>query len=301
MAKQEGISFMQFKQKFDSEEACRDHLFKMRWPHGFCCPKCGSLTHYRIPTRNLMECADCHYQASVTVGTIMEKTHLSLEKWFWGIFFVGIDKRGCSATLLAKELGITYKSAWFMLHRIRKAMKDRDSQYLLDGLVEMDDAYFGAKKEGSKRGRGTDKAKVIVGLSINDQGHPQYLKIEVVHDLKKQTLADFAHAHIASGSTISSDAYRSYHNLQKEGYQLEAKVFNPKEDSEHLKWLHTIISNAKAFVEGTFHGLDIKHLQSYLDEFCYRFNRRFHLNELFNRILISCISSHRFLFTELTT
>ena len=292
---------MQFRQKFDSEEACRDHLFRMRWPHGFCCPKCGSLTHYEIPTRNLMECADCHYQASITVGTIMEKTHLSLEKWFWGIYFFGSDKRGCSATLLAKELGISYKSAWFMLHRIRKAMKDRDSQYLLDGLVEMDDAYFGAKKEGSKRGRGTDKAKVIVGLSINDQGHPQYLKMEVVHDLKRQTLADFANDHIASGSTISSDAYRSYLNLQNEGYQLEAKVFNPKADSEHLKWLHTIISNAKAFIEGTFHGLDKKYLQSYLDEFCYRFNRRFFLSELFNRILVSCISSPKISFTELTT
>lgn len=292
---------MQFRQKFDSEEACRDHLFRMRWPHGFCCPKCGSLAHYEIPTRNLMECADCHYQASVTVGTIMEKTHLSLEKWFWGIYFFGSDKRGCSATLLAKELGISYKSAWFMLHRIRKAMKDQDSQYLLDGLVEMDDAYFGAKKEGSKRGRGTDKAKVIVGLSINDQGHPQYLKMEVVHNLKRQTLADFANDHIASGSTISSDAYRSYLNLQKEGYQLEAKVFNPKADSEHLKWLHTIISNAKAFIEGTFHGLDKKYLQSYLDEFCYRFNRRFFLSELFNRILVSCISSPKISFAELTT
>lgn len=301
MAKQEAISFMQFKKKFDSEATCRDHLYKMRWPNGFCCPKCGSLTHYAISTRNLLECADCHYQASVTVGTVMEKTHLTLEKWFWGIYFVGIDKRGCSATLLAKELEISYKSTWFMLHRIRNAMKDRDSQYVLDGLVELDDAYFGSTKEGSKRGRGTSKAKVIVGLSINDEGHPQYLKMEVVNNLKKQTIAEFAHVHIASGSTISSDAYRSYLILQKEDYQLEAKVFNPKEDSEHLKWLHTIISNAKAFVEGTFHGLGKKHLQSYLDEFCYRFNRRFFLSELFNRILISCISSHRIMFAELTT
>ena len=95
--------------------------------------------------------------------------------------------------------------------------------------------------------------------------------------------------------------HRSCLILQKEGYQLEAKVFNPKEDSEHLKWLHTIISNAKVNVEGTFHGLGKKYLQSYLNEFCYRFNRRFFLSELFIRIFISCISSHRIMFAESMT
>lgn len=137
-----------------------------------------------------------------------------------------------------------------MLHRIRKAMTDRDSKYLLAGTVELDDAYFGAPGEECKRRRGTSKAKVIVGLSINDEGHPQFLKMEVINDLKKETMAEFAHSNIESGSTISSDAYRSYRELQKEGYKLEFKVFNPKEDPEHLKWLHTILSNAKAFVAG---------------------------------------------------
>ncbi|MBT9169466.1 MAG: hypothetical protein DDT19_02826 [Syntrophomonadaceae bacterium] len=125
--------------------------------------------------------------------------------------------------------------------------------------------------------------------------------MEVVNDLKKQTIAEFAHANIGTSSTISSDAYRSYRNLQKEGYQLEYKVFNLKEDSEHLKWLHTIVSNAKAFVAGTFHGLDEKHLQRYLDEFCYRFNRRFFAGELFNRIVSCCLSSQKINYTELTT
>jgi len=300
MAKQETISFLQFREKFNSEEACREHLFKMRWPDGFKCPRCNCESYYVISTRNLYECTNCNYQASVIVGTIMEKTHIKLEKWFWAIYFVGRDKRGYSATLLSREIGISYKAAWFMLHRIRKAMRDRDSQYQLAGLVELDDAYFGAPEEGGKRGRGTSKAKVMVGLSLNDAGHPQFIKMEVVDDLKKQTIAEFAHTNIESGSTISGDAYRSYQNLQKEGFKLEAKVFNPKEDSEHLKWLHTIVSNAKAFVAGTFHGLDEKHLQRYLDEFCYRFNRRSFVSELFNRIVVSCITSKRIKFTELT-
>ncbi len=119
--------------------------------------------------------------------------------------------------------------------------------------------------EGSKRGSGTSKAKVMVGLSINDKGHLLFLKMEVVNDLKKQTIAEFAHSNIESGSTISSDPYRSYRNLQKEGYKLDFKVFNPKEDPEHLKWLYSIIYNAKYFIAGTLHGLDEKHLQRYLD------------------------------------
>jgi len=230
----------------------------------------------------------------------MEKTHIQLEKWFWAIYLVGRDKRGCSATLLSRELELSYKAAWFLLHRIRKAMKDRDSNYLLAGVVELDDTYFGAPDEGAKRGRGTSKAKVMVGLSLDDKGHPQFLKMRVVNDLKKETIAEFAHLNVAGGSTISSDAFRSYQNLPEQGYRLHAKVFLPKEDEKHLKWLHTIVSNAKAFIAGTFHGLDQKHLQRYLDEFCYRFNRRFFLDELFNRIIYSCITSQKLRYTELT-
>jgi hypothetical protein len=137
--------------------------------------------------------------------------------------------------MLAKELEISYKAAWFMFQRIRKAMKDQDSQYLVARMVELDDAYFGSPDEGGKRGRGTSKAKVMLGLSLNDEGHPQFLKMQVVNNLKKETIAEFAHSNLQIGSTISSDAYRSYQNLQEKGYKLEAKVFKQKEDREHLK------------------------------------------------------------------
>ena len=301
MAKQKSLTFMEFKKKFNGEEACRTHLFEMRWPDGFRCPKCKNQSYYFITTRNLFECTSCHYQASVTVGTVMEKTHIKLEKWFWAIYFVGNDKRGCSAVMLSKELEISYKASWFMLHRIRKAMKDRDSDYMLAGVVELDDAYFGAPRTGGKRGRGTTKAKVVVGLSLNAKGQPGHLKMQMVDNLKKETLAEFAHSVIKSGSTISSDAYSSYKNLKNEGFILEAKVYSPMDSEEHLKWLHTILSNAKAVIAGTFHGLGGKHLQRYLDEFCYRFNRRIFDKEMFNRILMGCTKSQKMTYTELTS
>ena len=301
MAKQAALSFMKFKSTFNTETACREHLFKMRWPNGFRCPKCGHEKYYLISTRNHYECTACHYQASVIVGTVMERTHIKLEKWFWAIYLIGRDKRGCSAVMLSNELEISYKAAWYMLHRIRKAMKDRDSEYLLAGVVELDDAYFGSPDTGGKRGRGTSKAKVMVGLSLSQEGHPEYLKMQVVSNLKKETIAEFTHTNVKEGSTISSDAYRSYRNLSEEGFKLEAKVFNPKNDENHLKWLHTIVSNAKAFIAGTYHGLDQKHMQRYLDEFCYRFNRRFFVSELFNRIVFCCLTSQRIDYTDLTT
>lgn len=299
MAQQQEMTFMEFKNKFNTEDACRDHLFKMRFPDGFICPKCGHQHFYQIKTRHLYECIQCHYQASVIVGTIMERSHIKLEKWFWGIYKVGIDKRGCSAVQLALELHLTYKSAWFMLHRIHEGMKRRDSEYMLSGIVEMDDAYFGTPSVGGKRGRGTDKTKVVVGLSLDNKGLPKYVKMKVVDDLRGTTLAEFVNQNITEGSAISSDAYRSYNALPGSGVTLNNKKFNLKEDSEHLKWLHIVISNAKAFIAGTFHGLDSKHLQRFLDEFSFRFNRRMFRHQMFNRILFSCIITPRITYAEL--
>lgn len=302
VAKQESINLLQFQKRFTTEEACQEHLFKLKWPEGYRCPKCGHTHAYETKTRRLTlyECAKCRYQATVTVNTVMEKTKTDLRIWFWAIYLVSHDKRGVSANMLSKELGISCKTAWLMLHKIRHAMGKRDSQYLLAGIVEYDDTFFGAPTKGGKRGRGTEKTKVLVGLSLNQQGHPLYLKMETVKDLKGTTLNDFAHRSIEQGSTVSTDLYSSYKSLVKEGYQHEPKEFNLIENPDHLHWLHTIVSNAKAFIEGTFHGLDDKHLQAYLDEFCYRFNRRGFKGELFNRLLNCCVTCSSITFSELT-
>jgi len=123
--------------------------------------------------------------------------------------------------------------------------------------------------------------------------------MEVIPDVKSATLIDFANRHIQSWSTISTDKYRSYMALVAQGYQHEAKEFNVKANPDHLKWLHTIVSNAKAFIGGTYHGLDLKHLQAYLNEFCYRFNRRKFKGEFFNRLVKCCISNYTITYPEL--
>ena len=192
MAQQEGMTILEFQKRFSREEECRDHLFTIRWPSGFVCPQCGGQTYYKIQKRNVYECRACGHQVYLTAGTIMHKTHLPLVKWFWAIYMCALDKRGVSAARLQQELEISYPTAWLMLHKIRKAMAERDANYQLAGIVELDDSYFGAPKEGGKRGRGTKKVKVLVGVSLDKQGRPLHVKMGVVDRVKSDVLVNMA-------------------------------------------------------------------------------------------------------------
>ncbi len=298
MAKQEILTFWEFQERFSTEDKCREYLFKLRWKNGFTCPKCGCTEYYNISTRNKYQCKRCRYQASVTAGTVMDRSHLSLKVWLWTIYMVACDKRGYSATQLSNEFNLPYNTAWFVLHRIRHAMAQRDNNYMLVGFVEMDDTYFGKTKKNGKRGRGTSKTKVIVALSKDDDGKPKFAKMQVIPNLKGKTIAGFVKDSITEGSVVQSDAYHSYRKPLAEKYLHEYEVFDS--DSDMLRWLHIIIGNAKAFVIGTYHGLDEKHLQRYLDEFCYRFNRRHFRGEIFSRLLCAVASSLPLRFAELT-
>lgn len=190
---------------------------------------------------------------------------------------------------LCKQLKVTYKTAWYLLHRIREAMGNRDERYLLAGIVEFDDSYFGGPRGGGKRGRGTKKAKVLVALSKNRDGKPQHLKMRVVPNLRGITIAWFAADSIAEKTIIQSDAAPNYRQALAEKWLHEYELADA--NSQSLVWLHTIVSNVKAFIQGTAHGLDGKHLQRYLNEACYRFNRRFHERGLFDRLLVAVAQS----------
>lgn len=299
MAQQQELNWLEFQQMFSSEQACRDYLFKMRWPDGFQCPICSHYRAYEIKKRHLFECAQCGYQVSVTAGTVMHKTRTSLLVWFWTIYLVSRDKRGTSASQISRQFDISYPTAWLMLQKIRKAMRDRDARYMLAGIVEMDDTLLGAPSEGGKRGRGSDKIKAVASLSITENGSPLYLKMHVVEDLTASTLSEIARNTIAPKSIVSTDLFRSYSQLGKDGYIHFAQEFNHRDDPGHLQWLHTVIGNVKAFINGTYHGLDAKHLQAYLDEFCYRFNRRHFEGQLFNRLLNACASACTVTYDEL--
>ena len=276
------LSLREYMSKFSDEEACIDFLKEKKWPNGFICPKCGATQAYYLKTTRRYQCKCCKHQTSVTANTIMHRSHLPLTVWFMAFYFVACDKRGISAVSLAAKVDVCYETAWYMLYRIRKAMDQREHQYILAGVLEMDDSYFGAKIKG-KRGRAAGNQSVMVAVSKTESGKPGFLKMQVVDNVQRASVRDFLAKNIAQGSTVETDSYRSYIQPLREGYNQISEDFSP--DTEHLLWIHTIIGNAKAFLNGTYHGTCTKHLQMYLSEFCYRFNRRDFHGEIFDHLI----------------
>jgi len=293
------MTILEFQENYGTEEQCREYLKASRWPDGFECPKCQHKAYYNTQSRGLYHCKSCEYQCSVTAGTIFDKTRTPLVKWFMAIYLMGEDKRGISALALKKKIGVSYTTAWTMLQKIRHAMGERDANYYLSGIVELDEAFFGAPTDGGKRGRGTDKTPVLVSVSLTEDGKPNRVCMEVVDNVDSETVADFAEDNVANGTQIRTDGLKVYSGLAGMGYALTQKKYEPKKQPTHLHWLHIIISNAKAFIDGTYHGLDKKHLQRYLDEFCYRFNRRWFASGIFPRLLDACASTCKISYREL--
>lgn len=293
-----GMSFVEFQKRFQTEEQCLEYLKEVRFPDGFICPRCGYMEAYWIDTRKLLQCKHCRHQTSLIANTIFHRTHLPLWKWFWAMYLVGTDKRGCSAKLLERLLEVPYCTAWLLLHKIRNAFGDRDSQYMLEHVIEMDETFFGGAAAG-KRGRGAEnKTQVIVAVE-NRGKSAGYAKMTVIESLDGKTVKTTAKQTVKEGATIRTDGYSSYRVLGKR-YRHEGKVVEAKDAPKMLPWVHTLIGNAKTFLRGTYHGVSHKHLQRYLDEFCYRHNRRFKGTEIFQRILTAALAAPVITYAELT-
>jgi len=296
----EDVTLVQFQRKFRTEKDCKKRLFQMRWPHGFICPRCGHDQYYDLPKRGLYQCKACKYQCSVTAGTVMHRTRTPLLKWFWAIFLFSNDKRGISALQLSKKLDMSYWVAWTMLHKIRKAMRDRDARYKLAGLIEVDDSYVGGSSTGGgKRGRGTRKIPVLIAASTDGEAIG-FAKMQVVDSLHWEPVKSFLQEGIRPKQTIKSDGWQSYNVAEKLGHAHQVEFILGRKAHDVLKWVHILASNAKAFILGTYHGLAGKHMQSYLDEYCFRFNRRRWNRQLFDRLLMACVSSTGLTYAELT-
>jgi len=286
------MSITEFNEKYPDEDACWAHLYHAKYPDGYVCPKCGDTREPWNTARRVRKCRGCKSHISLLVGTVMEKTHLPLLKWFHAMRLMAEDKRGCSATKLEQELRIKYHSAWYLHKRIQTAMENRDKNYQLCGVVEVDEAFFGGPGDGGgKRGRGTDKTEAMLGVEVeyfvNKKGErvsrPRYLKLEVVPNAQAPTVQDFALRNIRVGSTVLTDGLASYPVLDGLGYERISE--SASQNKEHLRWVHTLVSNAKALIQGTYHGLDEKYLHLYFAEFSWRFNRRGLY--LFDRLLAS--------------
>jgi len=299
------MDLLSFQQKFQNEEDCWKWLFKTRFPDGYQCPRCASRMFYFKAKRKKFQCKKCNYELTVTAGTIFHRTKTALLKWFWLIFRMATSKTGVSIAEMKRELRIKdYKTIWVMAHKIRKAMKDRDEKYKLDGLVEIDESFFGKSGTG-KRGRGTTgKRQVIIAVStwINEDSEeqPGFARAFLVEDASAETIENLLLRMGASEEDrklfiqkIRSDGWESYKAVAKE-LKLDHQRFilrNPKNVMKYLPWTHKFIANAKAVLAGAHHGVAPQHLQQYLSEICYRFNRRWWQHQIFHRLLKACLTA----------
>jgi transposase-like protein len=231
---------------------------------------------------------------------VFHKTRTPLTKWFWLIWLMGRQKSGISMLSLQRMLEIkTYKTVWTMGHKIRKALADRDANYKLAGLIEMDDTYFGAPKPG-KRGRGAaGKAKVVMAVET-PKNKPRFAVMYMVPRVSGQEIQALVRARLVQEVVVKTDGWQGYSFLDALPYRHEWLVpGSGKEAPKVLPWVHTLIANIKGNIRGVHHGVSPKHLPRYLAEFCYRFNRRFWEPQMFNRMLHACVNTSGVTFSEL--
>ena len=283
------ISLIEWQKRFGTERTCAQTLAKVRWPQGFQCPACGGKKAYSIATRHLYQCAHCRHQVSLTADTLFHATKLPLVKWFWLIYLVASDKGGISALRAAKHLGVSWITARSMLSKIRQAMAHRDSIYRLSNLIELDDTVVGGKRSG-KRGRGAEgKRPVLVAVESREKG-AGFLAMQAVDSVCTRTVGSFLTRHLREGQTVKTDALPALNVIAKQ-HNHRKKITPPAEANIWLPLVHIMIGNMKKFINGTFHGVSSRYLQEYLDEFCYRFNRRFWKLELPLRLLNVCLAT----------
>lgn len=286
--KMPGITLLEWQKRYGSESSCAKTLIKVRWPNGFQCPACGSTKAYFIESRKLYQCSHCRHQVSMTADTLFHSTKVPLVKWFWAIYLMASDKGGVSALRIAKHVGVSWITARNMLRKIRKAMADRDSIYRLANLIEFDDTLVGGKRAG-KRGRGAaGKRPVLVAVETREKG-AGFVAMQAVDSVNKRTVRQFLAKHLKDGQTVKTDALSAL-NAVGETQEHQKKVTPPEQASVWLPMVHIMIGNLKTFINGTFHGVSSNCLQEYLDEFCYRFNRRFWEPQLPLRLLNACLA-----------
>jgi hypothetical protein len=219
------------------------------------------------------------------------------------IYLLSTDKRGHSALALSRKLAIGIKCAWTMQHKIRNAMGARDAEYQLAGLIQVDDAFFngGVGKGGDKRGRGTSKVPVLVMAATHNDAIP-FAKMEILERVVAEHVQSVLGRHVSPQQSIKSEGLPVFNVVKTMGHTHCPEGVYPQRGTPNydaLKWVSILVSNAKAFILGTYHGVMKKHWQRYLDEFCYRFNRRFWADQGFDRLLLACANANTVTYAEL--
>lgn len=268
------MNLLSLLDRFDCNDKCREYLEDLRWPEGVCCTRCGDMDVTPIRTRGKWTCSGCDYQFSVTSGTIMHDTHLPMRKWFAAVYLLCQSKKGMSAHQLHHTIGVAYRTAWYLCHRIREAMgNDPLSGPTLVGVVEVDETYIGGKKKG--KGRGYKGNKVIVAGAIQRSGQ---VRMERIPDVKRATLHDFIARNVRDeAEAIYTDELQSYLGIADHNTRHETVNHSAEEwvvGDVHTNGIEGVWSLFKRSIVGSFHKISVKHIDRYLEELQWRFNNR---------------------------
>ena len=289
-----GLSEAAFRERFGTEEACRETLSQMRWREGLTCPACGGRSFCELKARKVFQCNRCKRQVSLTAGTVFQDSKLPLATWFAAIYHLAQGKNGISSVELGRRLGVKQATAWLMKHKLMRAMAEREAaKPRLEGRVEIDDAYLGGERPGGRRGRGAaGKTPIVAAVETTAERKPRRLRLTVVRGFREKEVEKLAKRDLAPGSNVVSDGLSCWSAVEKAGcthFPMATGSGKRAAGWTPFRWVNTALGNVKTAIAGTYHHVSPKHAQVYLTSFAYRFDRRFRLDSIVERLAWAAI------------
>ena len=290
------MNLLEFFKKFPTEESCKLHYKELRIKQGISCRNCKHQEHYWLKTKEEFECKKCKSRTSLRSGTVMHSSKLPYLYWYATMHLMTSTKKGFSAKELQRQLGHNrYEPIWAMMHKIRVAMGERDERYQLTGTIELDEGFF-----TNTDSKDSSKTPVLVAAESKAVENPKkykpkrsvkYLKMEVLENRTKDAIFYEVKKMIDKKATVLTDGLPAYKSL-KDIVTIHHRIIceDKKEVSEVFPWVHTAISNFRKILLGIYHGIKSKFMQNYVNEFCYKFNRRYFELNIFDRLMIAVVS-----------
>jgi hypothetical protein len=292
---QPGLSMAEFQEQYGTQELCEQAVKAWRWPQGFSCPKCGapSRSEFRRGTLLYLQCAACQYQCSLIAGTIFASTKLALKTWFLAMHLLTKAKTNVSALELMRDLGVSYRSAWLVKHKLMEVMRLREESRQLSGRVEVDDSYLGGERVGGKPGRGSEnKVPFVAAVQTSEDGQAVRVCL-ALRPFTNESMTEFAAHSLARPLTVVSDGLACFTAMAADAGLHDRNITGGgAAAAKHPKFkaVNTILGNFKTALRGCYKAFAFrKYGHRYLAEFQYRFNRRFHLGALLRRLTIAAV------------
>ena len=294
---QAGLSMAQFLAQYGTEAKCRRALYRARWPQGFRCPACGDRRRctFQREGQTYYQCRVCRHQTTLLAGTLFEATKLPLTTWFLALHLLTASKTNVAALELKRHLGVTYRTAWRLKHKIMQAMTQREESRRLNGLVQIDDAYLGGERNGGKPGRGSEnKQPFLIAVETNENlDHPACAVIEPVRTFDNVAVADWCARRLAPEAEVYTDGLSAFRRFADAGHAhtvIQGEGGRAVTEERGARWVNIVLSNVKRSIGGSYHAIrQAKYARRYLGEAAYRFNRRFRLREMLPRLLHAMI------------